>query len=104
MAEMINLGREYDPCCVPCPPCDSDEKKSKKKISYPCLYVTGLSLPTGEFTATIKGRVVGCREPSNGESSCEIEVHEMSKPSGGGLKEALDGLAKKKYDEEEDEE
>jgi hypothetical protein len=99
MAKMIDLGRE-DSCCAPacCEP-----TKPEKRIYYPTLYIDGVSFPTGEFTATIKGRVIGCREPSNGKASCEIEVHSISEPSGksGGLEAALDNISKKKNEDDE---
>ena len=89
---MIDLGRE---CKVSsCKLTTSNSKPSgKKKIVYPTLYISGcehdMNMPMGEFTATIKGKVVSmsCRDVGKDgdeddsepgpdiDHSCEIEVH-----------------------------
>ncbi len=101
MAKMIDLGKEYG--CTSY--CDDVRKPSLNKKSYPCLYISGVGFPIGEFTATIKGKVIMCRDPSEGDGACELEVYAISEPSidSKSLEDAMDDIAEKKSMEDDEE-
>jgi len=78
---MHDVSYEWE-TCSPC--CNSDSKEEgKKRKEYPCLYIRGKSIPKMEVdedgfgVATIKFRILGYREPSEGEKTLELEVHEI---------------------------
>jgi len=99
----------------------SESKEGKKRKEYPCLYIRGKAIPKlevgedGMGTATIKFRILGYREPTEGEKTLELEVHEIGgegasmEESGddedkmNGLDEAFDKVAKDsaEYDDKE---
>lgn len=102
----IDLGREYEsPCCPP-------SKSKVAKVSYPCLYISGiegLDLETGEITFTAKGKVVSVsrrNSESEGEHySCEIEVHKISIPGArpeDGLERSLKKIESSKMERNDD--
>ncbi len=78
------------------------------KVYYPSFHVSGADdlsdLPSGEFTATITGKVSSVTKSTrDGKTvwSCEIEVRDITpdgsgKDSGDGLNDAIDKIAKKK--------
>jgi len=96
----------------------SDSKEGKKRKEYPCLYIRGKAIPKlevgedGMGIATIKFRILGYREPTDGEKTLELEVYEiggegatMEETDTGddeadGLDEAFDKVAKE-YDYKE---
>ena len=85
--KMINLG-EKSKCCEPASPEKTDA------VHYPSLYLHGVNLPLGEHSGMIKYRVVGCRAPTNGKESCEIEVLSIEEPksSNGSLADSLNKI------------
>lgn len=123
--KMHDISYEWSTLC-------SSEKSSseksdyKKRKEYPCLYIRGKELPELEVSedgygvAKIKFRVLGYREPSEGEKTLELEVHEIGsegaaegteekkKPSKKDTVESLDEsfeeISKKDGEEEESEE
>jgi hypothetical protein len=77
--KMYDVSYEWDSsCCVP-----ADGEKKEKRKEYPCLYLRGKDIPKMEVdedgfgVATIKFRILGYREPSEGEKTLELEVHEI---------------------------
>ena len=116
--KMHDLSYEWDcsPCCAP----SESKGEKKKRKEYPCLYIRGKAVPKlevdedGVGTATIKFRVIGQRNPSEGEKSLEIEVHEIGsggmemeddsgeeKDSGDALNAELDKVASKEEGDED---
>lgn len=77
---MHDVSYEWD--CSPCCPAET-KSDGKKRKEYPCLYIRGKAIPKmdvdddGFGTATIKFRILGYREPSEGEKTLELEVHEI---------------------------
>jgi hypothetical protein len=91
---MIDLGYSYET--------SMPEKSDEPKMHYPEICVRGdkiPKLPEGEFYAVVKARVVGMRDPADGEKSVDIELVNMSGsvPEAGAMK-----LAEKSYKEDED--
>lgn len=94
---MHDVSYEWESCS----PCCAGESKEgdKKRKEYPCLYIRGKAIPKmdvdedGFGIATIKFRILGYREPSEGEKTLELEVHEI------GSDGAVEPSEKKKEDD-----
>jgi len=112
--KMHDVSYEYDSAM-----CSPDSKDAKKRKEYPGLYIRGKAIPKlevgedGMGTATIKFRILGYREPTEGEKTLELEIHEiggvgatMEDTDTGdddekdGLDEAFDKVAKEYNDKE----
>jgi hypothetical protein len=123
--KMHDVSYEYESygCGQPACPTSTANKKTRKE--YPCLYIRGKAIPKMEVddegfgTATIKFRILGYREPSEGEKTLELEVHEIGSEgasmestskkekedeSTDELDATFDKIAKKDQGEDDDEE
>lgn len=81
---MYDVSYEYESAGEPVAGKDNATSKNKTRKEYPCLYIRGKDIPEmdvgddGMGTATIKFRIIGYREPNEGEKTLELEVHEIS--------------------------
>ena len=93
--KMHDVSYEWESGC--CAPESTSDKKKRKE--YPCLYIRGKAIPKMEVdedgfgVATIKFRILGYREPTVGEKTLELEVHEI------GSDGAIESSEKKKEDD-----
>lgn len=82
----MDLSYTYESCCAPTPCCESEKKEPRKE--YPTLYIRknkGEECPEikpdkdGMCEAVIKFRVLGYRNPTDGDKTLELEVHSLDK-------------------------
>ena len=111
MEKMIDLGVSYEN-----PPSPVKTSGSKKRKSYPTLYISGvkgLEPEIGDVYGNFRGKVISVssrNSESDGSTvSCEIEIHEISlndeeREDGNGLEKALDAIASEKIEDGEEDE